>query len=78
MCFITNMVMDWQLIECPSIYELMACLDYEWEHVPLLQIWKEIQEGNGNSTALLETFTPLEAVSIFTQALSINEVSFAI
>lgn len=64
------------LIECPSIYELMACLDYEWEHVPLLQIWKQIQDGNGNSTPMLETFTPIEAVSIFTQALSCNELSF--
>lgn len=63
------------MIECPSIYELMACLDHEWEHAPLLQIWKEIQDGNGNSAAMLETFTPIEAVSIFTQALSTNEVS---
>lgn len=60
------------LIECPSIYELMACLDYEWEHEPLLQIWKELQDG----TAMLETFTPIEAVSIFTQALSSNELSY--
>lgn len=63
------------VIECPSIYELMACLDYEWEHAPLLQIWKEIQDSNGNSTAILESFTPVEAVSIFTQALSFNELS---
>lgn len=54
----------------------MACLDYEWEHAPLLQIWKEIQDSNGNSTAILESFTPVEAVSIFTQALSFNEVNF--
>lgn len=73
---IINMVMCWQLIECPSIYELMACLDYEWEHDPLLQIWKKIQDDEGNSSAMLETFTPMEAVSIFTQALSNNEVSF--
>ncbi|KAJ0736248.1 putative phospholipase A(1) [Helianthus annuus] len=65
-----------KLIECPSIYELMACLDHEWEHVPLLQIWKQIQVGNGNSTPILETFTPIEAVSIFTQALSTNELSY--
>ncbi|KAM0065359.1 hypothetical protein Hdeb2414_s0003g00113891 [Helianthus debilis subsp. tardiflorus] len=52
----------------------MACLDHEWEHVQLLQIWKQIQDGNGNSTPILETFTPIEAVSIFTQALSTNEL----
>ena len=54
----------------------MACLDFEWEHDPLLQIWKKIQDDEGNSYAMLETFTPEEAVSIFTQALSQNEVSF--
>lgn len=54
----------------------MACLDYEWEHDPLLQIWKKIQDDEGNSSAMLETFTPMEAVSIFTQALSNNEVRF--
>lgn len=54
----------------------MACLDFEWEHEPLLQIWKEVQDGNGDSTAMLETFTPVEAVSIFTQALSNNEACF--
>ncbi|KAI3669055.1 hypothetical protein L6452_40276 [Arctium lappa] len=74
--FVSKWTMHQLLIECPSIYELMACLDYEWEHDPLLQIWKEIQDGEGNSTAMLETFTPVEAVSIFTQALSNNELSY--
>ncbi|XP_076950689.1 lecithin-cholesterol acyltransferase-like 4 [Bidens hawaiensis] len=74
--FVSKWSMHQLLIECPSIYELMACLDHEWEHAPLLQIWKEIQDGNGNSAAMLETFTPIEAVSIFTQALSTNELSY--
>ncbi|KAK1432543.1 hypothetical protein QVD17_09440 [Tagetes erecta] len=74
--FVSKWSMHQLLIECPSIYELMACLDFEWEHEPLLQIWKEIQDGNGDSTAMLETFTPVEAVSIFTQALSCNELSY--
>ncbi|KVH92020.1 Lecithin:cholesterol/phospholipid:diacylglycerol acyltransferase [Cynara cardunculus var. scolymus] len=74
--FVSKWSMHQLLIECPSIYELMACLDYEWEHDPMLQIWKEIQDGEGNSAAMLETFTPVEAVSIFTQALSNNELSY--
>ncbi|GJZ81115.1 lecithin-cholesterol acyltransferase-like 4 protein [Tanacetum coccineum] len=64
------------LIECLSIYELMAYLDYEWEHNPQFQIWKEIQNGNGDSTAILETFSPIKSVSIFTQVLSVNELSY--
>ncbi|KAJ9557518.1 hypothetical protein OSB04_012132 [Centaurea solstitialis] len=74
--FVTKWSMHQLLIECPSIYELMACLDFEWEHDPLLQIWKKIEDDEGNSSAMLETFTPEEAVSIFTQALSQNELSF--
>ncbi|GKD25613.1 lecithin-cholesterol acyltransferase-like 4 protein, partial [Tanacetum coccineum] len=74
--FVSKWSMHQLLIECPSIYELMACLDHEWEHNPQLQIWKEIQNGNGDSTAILETFSPIESVSIFTQALSVNELSY--
>ncbi|PWA61126.1 alpha/beta-Hydrolases superfamily protein [Artemisia annua] len=74
--FVSKWSMHQLLIECPSIYELMACLDHEWEHNPQLQIWKEIQIGNGDSTAILETFSPIESVSIFTQALSVNELSY--
>ncbi|GJW85836.1 lecithin-cholesterol acyltransferase-like 4 protein [Tanacetum coccineum] len=62
--FVSKWSMHQLLIECPSIYELMACLDHEWEHNPQLQIWKEIQNGNGDSTAILETFSPIESVSI--------------
>ncbi|GJX49212.1 lecithin-cholesterol acyltransferase-like 4 protein [Tanacetum coccineum] len=65
-----------RLIECLSIYELMACLDHEWEHNPQLQIWKEIQNGNGGSTAILETFSPIKSVFIFTQVLLVNELSY--
>lgn len=64
-----------QLLECPSIYELMACLDYKWEHVPLLEIWKKRCDSDGNSTTVLETYPPVEAIPIFMEALSTNQVS---
>lgn len=65
-----------QLIECPSLYELMASLDFSWEHVPLLQFWKENIDVDGNSSVLLESYPPVEAVSVITQALSINKVYY--
>ncbi|PQQ16351.1 lecithin-cholesterol acyltransferase-like 4 [Prunus yedoensis var. nudiflora] len=36
--FISKWSMHQLLIECPSVYELMACLDFHWEHIPLLEI----------------------------------------
>lgn len=62
-----------QLIECPSIYELMACLDFDWEHIPLLELWREMLV-DGNSRTILETYPPHESVEIFKEALSSNTV----
>lgn len=54
----------------------MASLDFSWEHVPLLQFWKENIDVDGNSSILLESYPPVEAVSVLTQALSINKVYY--
>lgn len=64
-----------QLIECPSVYELMACLDFDWEHIPLLELWRE-KLVDGNSRTILETYPPLESVQIFKEALLNNTVSY--
>lgn len=72
--FVSKWHMHQLLIECPSLYELMACLDFSWEHVPLLQFWKENIDVDGNSSVILESYPPAEAVSVITQALSINKI----
>lgn len=72
---VTDMVYNFQLLECPSVYELMGCLDFSWQHDPLLEIWKENEDGDGDSTILLESYSMLEAIPIFIQALSNNKVS---
>lgn len=64
-----------QLIECPSLYELMACPNFNWEHNPLLEFWRQNVDSNGNSSIMLESYSPVEAVSVITQALAINTVS---
>lgn len=65
-----------QLIECPSVYELMACPDFKWENVPRLELWKENHDSNGNSNIMLESYSSVESISIFNEALSINRVSY--
>uniref|UniRef100_A0A166FW80 Lecithin-cholesterol acyltransferase-like 4 n=1 Tax=Daucus carota subsp. sativus TaxID=79200 RepID=A0A166FW80_DAUCS len=74
--FVSKWHMHQLLIECPSLYELMACPDFSWEHVPLLQFWKENLDVDGNSSILLESYSPVEAVSVLTQALSVNKINY--
>lgn len=63
------------MIECPSVYELMACLDFDWERIPLLEVWRE-KPADGNSHVILESYSPVESVDIFMDALSSNTVSY--
>ncbi|XP_073058446.1 lecithin-cholesterol acyltransferase-like 4 [Primulina eburnea] len=74
--FISKWSMQQLLLECPSIYELMACLDFKWEHVPLLQIWRQKCDSDGNYTVKLESFPPVEATSVFMEALSGNKINY--
>lgn len=54
----------------------MGCPDFHWEHAPVLEIWKEKSNSNGESTVVLESYSPLEAVSVYELALSNNKVSW--
>ncbi|KAH6755669.1 alpha/beta-Hydrolases superfamily protein [Perilla frutescens var. hirtella] len=74
--FISKWSMQQLLLECPSIYELMASLDFKWEHVPLLEIWRKRSDGDGNSTTVLESYPPVEAIPIFMEALSENKINY--
>ena len=64
-----------QLIECPSIYELLANSTFNWEDTPLLQIWRESLDDNGKKSALLESYGPAEAINMIAKALSKHEVN---
>ncbi|KAJ3679310.1 hypothetical protein LUZ60_017321 [Juncus effusus] len=76
--FISKWSMQQLLIECPSIYELMASPDFNWYDVPQLQIWREkINDSKNNSKSsspILESYGPKEAIPLMAQALSNNKV----
>lgn len=65
-----------QLIECPSIYELMPSLDFCWKDPPVLQVWREKNDSSGNLSASLDSHEPVSAISVMKEALSDNTVSF--
>ncbi|KAM1007993.1 hypothetical protein EV1_004439 [Malus domestica] len=73
--FISKWSMHQLLIECPSIYELMACLDFQWEHPPLLEMWRGRPDGDGKSQIMLESYPLVESVQIFKEALANNTVN---
>ncbi|XAR56176.1 Phospholipase A(1) [Bertholletia excelsa] len=74
--FISKWSMHQLLIECPSIYELMACPDFQWEHSPVLEVWRQITDTDGNSSSRLESYSAEESISVFTEALSNNVVNY--
>ncbi|KAL6498276.1 Lecithin-cholesterol acyltransferase-like 4 [Orobanche gracilis] len=74
--FISKWSMQQLLLECPSIYELMACLDYKWEHVPLLELWRQRSDSDENTSIVLESYSPEEVIPVFMEALSINKVLY--
>lgn len=66
-----------QLIECPSIYELMPCTDYNWQHPPVMEVWREEKGSNdGQSNVSLHTYCLSQSVEVFKEALSCNTVSY--
>lgn len=74
--FISKWSMHQLLIECPSIYELMACPNFTWEHAPVLEIWRKKLDDCGDTRMILESYTPSESVNIFAEALSSNTVDY--
>ncbi|KAM1917313.1 hypothetical protein ACFX13_036929 [Malus domestica] len=74
--FISKWSMHQLLIECPSVYELMACLDFQWEHPPLLEMWRGRPDGDERSQIMLESYPLVESVQIFKEALANNTVNY--
>ncbi|KAJ6793565.1 lecithin-cholesterol acyltransferase-like 4 [Iris pallida] len=62
------------LIECPSIYELMASPIFSWENNPLLQIWRGKHDDSSKLSTLLESYNLTEMLPLMKEALSSNMV----
>ncbi|CAI8583425.1 unnamed protein product [Vicia faba] len=74
--FISKWSMHQLLIECPSIYELMACPNFHWQHIPVLELWRERLHSDGKSHVILESYPPCDSVEIFKQALLNNKLNY--
>lgn len=62
-----------QLVECPSIYEMLANLGFKWHAQPQIQVWKK-SSVNGKTSVDLKSYDPIDSIALFEEALRNNEV----
>ncbi|OAY32237.1 phospholipase A(1) LCAT3 isoform X2 [Manihot esculenta] len=73
--FVSRWTMHQLLVECPSIYEMLANPDFKWERQPQIQVWRE-QSDDGESSVKLESYGPLDSIAFFQEALRNNELNY--
>lgn len=64
---------DIQLVECPSIYEMLGNPDFGWEKQPKIHVWRK-HSDDAKSPVNLETYGSAESIALFKEALRKNEV----
>ncbi|XP_062084105.1 phospholipase A(1) LCAT3 [Humulus lupulus] len=73
--FVSRWTMHQLLIECPSIYEMLANPDFNWKKQPLIRVWRKQSKG-GETSVELESYGPLASINLFEEALRKNELDF--
>lgn len=61
-------------MECPSIYEMLPNIDFNWKKKPEILVWRKQSNDDGETSVELESYGPEESVSLFEEALKNNEV----
>ena len=61
-----------QLVECPSIYEMLPNPEFKWKKKPIIQVWRKNPEKDG--IVELVQYQATDCVSLFEEALRNNEV----
>ncbi|KAL6142998.1 hypothetical protein ACLB2K_061273 [Fragaria x ananassa] len=73
--FVSRWTMHQLLVECPSIYEMLANPDFNWKKEPEIQVWRK-QSKNEKSSIELESYGPVESNTLFREALRNNELTY--
>eukprot|EP00252_Welwitschia_mirabilis_P027406 TRINITY_DN938_c0_g1_i1.p1 TRINITY_DN938_c0_g1~~TRINITY_DN938_c0_g1_i1.p1 ORF type:complete len:571 (-),score=131.73 TRINITY_DN938_c0_g1_i1:672-2384(-) len=74
--FVSKWAFHQLVVECPSVYELMGNPDFDWSSEPLLQIWRQKEDENGDSFVELESFGLKSSVAIMKAALANNTATY--
>ncbi|CAN6218334.1 unnamed protein product [Urochloa humidicola] len=72
--FVSRWAMHQLLVECPSIYEMLPNLDFNWKEKPIIQVWRKNSEKDG--TVELVQYEATDCVSLFEEALRNNELTY--
>ncbi|CAL5082312.1 unnamed protein product [Urochloa decumbens] len=72
--FVSRWAMHQLLVECPSIYEMLPNLDFNWKEKPIIQVWHKNSEKDG--TVELVQYEATDCVSLFEEALRNNELTY--
>ncbi|KAJ9552813.1 hypothetical protein OSB04_016858 [Centaurea solstitialis] len=73
--FVSRWSMHQLLIECPSIYEMLANPDFKWKKQPAIVVWRN-HSDNEEDSVKLETYGPSGSVELFEEALKDNELEY--
>ncbi|KAK0593067.1 hypothetical protein LWI29_030249 [Acer saccharum] len=73
--FVSRWTMHQLLVECPSIYEMLANPEFKWKKQPQIDVWRK-QSENGEASIKLESYSSVESINLFEEALRQNELTF--
>jgi len=69
--FVSRWAMHQLLVECPSIYEMLPNLNFNWKEKPTIQVWRKNPEKDG--AVELVQYEASDCVYLFEEALRSNE-----
>ncbi|PVH64669.1 hypothetical protein PAHAL_2G329100 [Panicum hallii] len=72
--FVSRWAMHQLLVECPSIYEMLPNLNFNWTEKPTIQVWRKNPEKDG--MVELVQYEASDCVSLFEEALRNNELTY--
>jgi pimeloyl-ACP methyl ester carboxylesterase len=72
--FVHKWSMHQLMIECPSVYELMAWAHFNWSVLPELRLWHIHADKDGNEKVVMEAYGPNSYVDVMSAALEENMV----
>ncbi|KAK3023838.1 hypothetical protein RJ639_044555 [Escallonia herrerae] len=73
--FVSRWTMHQLLVECPSVYEMLANPGFKWKKQPEVQVWRK-QSNDGESSVKLELYDPTNCITLFEEALKNNELNY--
>ncbi|KAK9919215.1 hypothetical protein M0R45_027825 [Rubus argutus] len=73
--FVSRWTMHQLLVECPSIYEMLANPDFKWKKQPEIQVWRK-HSTDGETSIELDSYGPVESITLFREALRHNELTY--